>query len=353
MKKDRLLWIVFAASVVIALATLLISQLTKPEIPEGIGPVFPRTAAPPRAMNMDELLRVMGIGALTWYACILSAPLFILLGRRLPFDRQRWPVSLLVHFAVIVALVLSTSYIQHTFTYAGAYTKPPIGTYLQVALMTGFMPFVAVAAAAHALDASRIKRQLAEARLSALTAQLQPHFLFNTLQGISTLIPRDAAAADRMLSNLSDLLREVLRRGETQEVTVAEELRVLEPYLDISRTRFGERLTIDIEVDDAAHNALVPFFLLQPLVENAVAHGIGARAGHGRIDVRATRSGKQLIVTVSNDSTGTSGTGEGIGLSNTHARLREMYGSNYELNAEPRDDGGFDVRIRLPYREGA
>src|SRR6185295_4060264 len=141
-----------------------------------------------------------------------------------------------------------------------------------VGLITGFLPFLTVALAAHALDArsraqerafetERVRSQLAESRLEALTAQLQPHFLFNTLQGISTLIARDPVAADKMLTSLSELLREVLRRGERREVELSEELRVLESYLDISRARFGDRLSIAVRIEDATRPALVPFFI--------------------------------------------------------------------------------------------
>jgi uncharacterized integral membrane protein len=362
---DRVLWTVFGASVIIAIITLIVSRLTAPELPAGVGPMFPRTAAPPRSMSIDELLRIMGIGALTWYGCILSAPLFVVLARRAPFDRRRWPASLVAHLIVIVVLVLATSFLQHALTYAGAPSKPPLATYLQAALVTGFLPFVAVAAAVHALDArgrerardleaARIQAQLAEARLAALAAQLQPHFLFNTLQAISALIPRDPSAADRMLTSLSDLLRDVLRRGDTREVTLGEELAVLEPYLEISRMRFGARLSIVITVDDDSRRALVPFFVLQPLVENALAHGIGAHAGAGCVTVRGFREGDRLVVLVADDGRAEGGRhGEGIGLPNTRARLRELYGDAQSLELVPRVGGGTEVRMLLPWREVA
>lgn len=360
---DRVLWTVFGASVIVAIVTLIISRLTAPELPAGIGPVYPRSPAPPRALSIDELLRIMGIGALTWYACILSAPLFVVLSRRFPFERKRWPLSLLIHVIVIVLLVAGTAFLQHTLSYAGAPSKPPLASYLQAALMTGILPFTAVAAGVHAfqahtrertreIEAVRMHGQLAEARLAALTAQLQPHFLFNTLQGISALIPRDPEAADRMLVSLSDLLRDVLRRGHTREVTLQEELEVLAPYLAISRQRFGERLTIEIDVDAEAARAFVPFFMLQPLVENALAHGIGANAGSGTVTVRAHRMADQLVVIVADTGVAGSagGSGEGIGLPNTRARLFELYGAAHTLELHPLDRGGCEVRITLPWR---
>ena len=225
------------------------------------------------------------------------------------------------------------------------------------------MPFLTVAAAAHALEArsrahereleaERIRSQLAESRFGALTAQLQPHFLFNTLQGISTLIMRDPVAADRMLASLSDLLREVLRRGDKREVELGEELRVLEPYLDISRIRFGDRLTVTVNVDDETRCALVPFFVLQPLVENALHHGISSHAGAGRIEIEAREFGGRLLLTVTDDGPGTAlpDAGRGIGLANTRARLQELYGSEHSLELRRPTEGGFRVSVAIPYR---
>jgi LytS/YehU family sensor histidine kinase len=233
-------------------------------------------------------------------------------------------------------------------------------------MITGTLPFLTVAAGAHALEArarahereleaERIRSQLAESRLQALTAQLQPHFLFNTLQGISTLITRDPPAADAMLTSLSDLLREVLRRSDAREVDLSEELRVLEPYLDISRRRFGERLSVRTSMDDRAAGALVPFFILQPLVENALHHGISSHAGAGWIEIAGRRDGDRLVLTVTDSGPGTAApdAGRGIGLTNTRARLEELYGTAYslELGRIDGDAGGFRVRVSIPYRK--
>jgi LytS/YehU family sensor histidine kinase len=205
------------------------------------------------------------------------------------------------------------------------------------------------------LDAARAKSQLAEARLEALTAQLQPHFLFNTLQAISTLITRDPVAANTMLASLSDLLREVLRRGERREVPLEEELRVLAPYLDISQWRFGDRLSVRIEADPSVRRALVPFFVLQPLVENALQHGVGSRAGPGAIRIEANREGDRLWLTVIDDGPGSETTEarRGIGLPNTRARLQELYGDRHtlELGRLTGSQPGFRVRLGIPYHE--
>jgi len=156
-----------------------------------------------------------------------------------------------------------------------------------------------------------------------------------------------------MLTSLSDLLREVLRREDRREVDLDEELRVLEPYLDISRWRFGDRLTVRTSADADARRALVPFFILQPLVENAVHHGVSSRAGPAAIQIDATRSGDRLWLAVTDDGLGAdvSDAGRGIGLANTRARLAELYGDRHTLEIDRPPSGGYRVRVGIPYRE--
>jgi LytS/YehU family sensor histidine kinase len=231
-------------------------------------------------------------------------------------------------------------------------------------LIADALPYLTVAVAALAIDArtrvyerdleaERVRSQLAESRLEALTAQLQPHFLFNTLQGISTLISHDPAAADAMLSDLSDLLREVLRANERREVTVDEELRVLESYLSISRRRFGNRLTVTVTRGANVGQALVPFFVLQPLVENALHHGVGSHAGPANVTVAARRENDRLVLTVEDDGPGVNAAdaGRGIGLANTRERLSGLYGDAQRLDLGRKSDGGFGVRVELPFHE--
>jgi LytS/YehU family sensor histidine kinase len=284
------------------------------------------------------------------------------MSRARPIDRAHWRQSVAIYLAVIVALVVAAALVQYRVSYSG-FPSPPLSLYLRSALLTGALPFLTVAAATQAveartrahereLDAARVRGQLAEARLEALTAQLQPHFLFNTLQGISTLITRDPIAADKMLTSLSDLLREVLRRGERREVDLDEELRVLEPYLDISRWRFGDRLTVRTDADADSRRALVPFFILQPLVENAVHHGVSSRAGPATIHIEAARAGDRLWLAVTDDGPGTPpDTKPGIGLTNTKARLDELYGDRHTLELDRPPGGGFRVRVGIPYRD--
>jgi two-component system LytT family sensor kinase len=362
---DRLFWGVVAASGALTVLTLIASQFVAgpPGVPPGAR-LLPRVQRAPA--NTGELLRTLGVGSLIWYACFVSAPLFVWLSRRLPFDRGRRATSVAVHLIVIVLLAALTAWLQYLVTYRSELTGPPLGGYIRIGIIAGTLPFVTVAAAAHALeararaqerelDAQRMRSQLAESRLEALTAQLQPHFLFNTLQGISTLISRDPVAADKMLTSLSDLLREVLRRGERREVELTEELRVLESYLDISRTRFGERLSIVVSTDEVAGHALVPFFILQPLVENALHHGISSHAGAGSIEIGARREGDRLLITVDDDGPGivAPDAQRGIGLANTRARLDELYGRAQSLELGRPTSGGFRVTVTVPYRTRA
>jgi two-component system LytT family sensor kinase len=361
--RDRLLWTVVAVSAALVVLTLVASRFVAapPMAPRGAR-LLPRVASPPATPG--ELLRSLGIGSLIWYACFLSAPLFVWVARRFPFEAKRRALSFAVHVAVIVGIAAVTAVLQFKLTYRDASMVPPLGAFVKISLITGVLPFITVALAAHALDArsraqersletERMRSQLAESRLEALTAQLQPHFLFNTLQGISTLIARDPVAADKMLTSLSELLREVLRRGDRREIELNEELRVLESYLDISRARFGDRLSIDVHADDATHHALVPFFVLQPLVENAIHHGISSHAGAGKVEISARRDADRLLLTVTDDGPGvvTTDAQRGIGLANTKARLEELYGASQQLELGRPDKGGFQVLVSIPFRE--
>jgi len=363
--RDRLLWTVVAVSAALFALTLIASRFVAapPGAPRG-AKLLPRVGAPPATPG--ELLRSLGIGSLVWYACFLSAPIFVWIARRFPLEAGRRVASVVVHLGVIVGIAAVTAILQFKLTYGDTTLAPPLGAFVKISLITGVLPFITVALAAHALDArsraqersletERVRSQLAESRLEALTAQLQPHFLFNTLQGISTLITRDPVAADKMLTSLSELLREVLRRGERREIELNEELRVLESYLDISRARFGDRLSIAVHADDSTRRALVPFFILQPLVENAIHHGISSHAGAGTVEIGARRDGDRLVLTVTDDGPGlvTTDAQRGIGLANTKARLAELYGSRHRLELGRPDRGGFQVLVSIPFRERA
>jgi LytS/YehU family sensor histidine kinase len=190
------------------------------------------------------------------------------------------------------------------------------------------------------------------ARLDALRWQLNPHFLFNALNGISTLVVEgQSAQAATMISRLGDLLRSTLEQTG-DEVTLAAELELVRQYLDIEQARFGERLRIDVTVDADAWNGHVPVMLLQPIVENAIKHAIATRERGGRIVVGATRHDGTLELFVEDDGPGiASFNGDGVGLANVRQRLQHLYGSDQRLDLLPNAMGGVRVRIRLPYRE--
>jgi sensor histidine kinase YesM len=204
------------------------------------------------------------------------------------------------------------------------------------------------------LRASQLETQVATARLGALKAQLQPHFLFNTLNAIVVLVRQQKGQqAEETLARFSDLLRAVLADMDAQEVTLARELEYLKLYLSIEQLRFSDRLRVEFDVDSELLDAAVPHMSLQPIVENAIRHGIGPRATPGVIEIRARRVGDSLNVIVRDDGPGfrTSGKdhGMGLGLANTSARLRQLYGADAELRTESGPGGGAVVTLVLPF----
>jgi LytS/YehU family sensor histidine kinase len=200
--------------------------------------------------------------------------------------------------------------------------------------------------------AARLKASLTEARLDALKTQLNPHFLFNTLNSISSLMYTDTEAADRMMTRLSDLLRSTIQNNGAQEVTLREELAFVERYLEIEKIRFEERLRVRIRVDPEALDGLLPAFALQPLVENAVRHGIGPLESGGSLAIDGRRANGRLVVRITDDGAGAARTPvlEGIGLTNTRARLEELYGGAASLQTGSGNGGGFFAELDVPYR---
>ena len=198
------------------------------------------------------------------------------------------------------------------------------------------------------LKASQLEAKLAVAQLEVLKMQLQPHFLFNTLHAISALMYRDVESADRMVTRLSDFLRLALDSAGVQEVPLKREMECLDKYLEIEQVRFGDRLVVRRAIDSAALDLLVPNLVLQPLVENAVRHGIAPRASGGRIEVRAASVQGTLTVEVTDDGPGAAAIREGVGISNTRARLEQLYGAAAHLELANIPGGGFRARLELP-----
>jgi len=205
------------------------------------------------------------------------------------------------------------------------------------------------------LRASQLEAQLARAQSQVLKMQLHPHFLFNTLNAIASLNYHDVKGANRMISRLSELLRISLDNINENEVTVRDEIGLLRRYLDIEQVRFGDRLRVEIDVPPAVASAYVPKLILQPLVENAVRHGIGRITTEGRITVRAARDNGTLRIEISDNGPGLAGRAEksghesGMGLSITTERLEKMYGAEGRLETRSPAVGGFVARITVPY----
>ena len=315
--------------------------------------------------------------AVTWQASewlILGAltPITYSLSRQFPLRQPRLGRNVLVHAAG--ALVLCVAWAS-----LGVAMRQLLGTRWQVPLYQELarwtlisLPwsvfiYFAVLGCMHAFSyfleareretqAARLTAQLAEARLGALRMQLHPHFLFNSLNAITVLV-RDQRARDAttMLERLSDLLRHVLRTDPAHEVALSEELRFLEQYLAIEQVRFSDRLSVSFQIDAAVHGAAVPGFILQPLVENALRHGIAGRAEDGRVQVAARREGDDLVIEVRDNGVGLpaegSRRGEGLGLANTRERLATMYGERARLSLGANPDGGTVATVRLPYRQ--
>jgi LytS/YehU family sensor histidine kinase len=208
---------------------------------------------------------------------------------------------------------------------------------------------------ARALRAAELSAQLSEARLDALKAQLHPHFLFNTMNAISAFVRSDPERSERMLAELAELLRLTLTHDGDQEVTLADELEFAERYLYLQRTRLRERLRVSLDVPDDLRAARVPSMILQPLLENAVEHGIAHSVGGGHLGLSARRVDGRLRMEVVDDGPGLPPGEPGkdfgrIGLANTRERLVQLYGDQHRFEVADRPEGGVRARIEIPWR---
>ena len=301
-----------------------------------------------------------------WYVfAALSVPV-IQLARRFRFEAGTWAWSLAAH--LLGAVTFSFAYMvvrawigqwQSGASFAEAFRPLLVKTW-----HFNLLVYCVILAVSQAFDyyrkyrerelhASELEKNLAQAKLHALQMQLNPHFLFNTLHSISSLMHKDVEAADRMIVRLSDLLRAALENSDTQEVTLRHELEFLQSYLEIEQIRFGNRLTVKLDIAPDTLEAQVPNLILQPLVENAIRHGIEPHARPGRIELRAHRQAGELALDVCDNGAGLPNQGpgrEGVGLSNTRARLQELYGKahRFELGSAP--GGGLLVQLVIPFR---
>jgi two-component system LytT family sensor kinase len=307
-----------------------------------------------------------------WFA---STPLILWLARRFPIDRQRWLASACVH---LLAGVLLSLFMLGVFTVIASQFglndlrqswMQRFRGQLVASFYAEVLTYWIVIGLAHGVDyyrkyrerelrASQLETRLAQAQLDALRMQLHPHFLFNTLNSISVLMSEDVAAARRMLTRLSELLRASLDNVGVQEVSLREELEFLNNYLEIEQTRFQDRLSVRMQIEPEVLNARVPNLILQPLVENAIRHGIAPRAQPGWVEISASRENGMVRLHVRDNGPGLNSNSskpfaKGIGLTNTEARLEQLYGGDHRFEISNVTGGGLQVAIAIPFRNGS
>jgi sensor histidine kinase YesM len=318
--------------------------------------------------------------ALWWVLWMLLMPAVISLARRFRFDGGRWRRSSVIHLTLSVTLSIA-----HIAVFGAAYffTVGPttfgptpaktIALFEARYLATDVVIYAAALGAYYAFEyserlrritldaaqsesrAARLQLNLAEARIHALRMELNPHFLFNALNAASGLVRKhENDAAVDMLARLGDLLRTTLDREMPAEVALSEEIQYLGRFLDIELVRFGDRLRVTWDIDPDVRNALVPPLILQPLVENALRHGIGRRPGPAQLRIAARRTGLHLELTIRDSGEGLVADGraprDGIGLSNTRARLSELYGPDTaSIDVADAPGGGVRARLLLPF----
>jgi signal transduction histidine kinase len=310
-----------------------------------------------------------------WVILGALTPITYHLSRAFPLRRPRIARNVLVHVCgaltlcvawagagVAMRLLLGTSW-------PGVPLSRHIASWMLISLPWSVFIYFAILGCMHAFtyfveareretQTAQLAAQLADARLGALRMQLHPHFLFNSLNAITVLV-RDQRTreATTMLELLSDVLRQVLRTGPATEIALSQELRFLGQYLAIEQVRFSDRLTVRFTVDDAVRDAAVPGFVLQPLVENALRHGLAERSDDGIVEIGARREGADLVLWVRDNGVGLLATeaarGAGLGLANTRERLATLYGTRGRLDLTDTPGGGTTVTVRLPYRRHA
>jgi signal transduction histidine kinase len=321
---------------------------------------------------------------LNWYALGMVIPVILWLIRRLPLRRRTWPlaVAAILGAGVVTMVAKETVFLgldQLAGTVFGpaysatarwyAYEIVPMPPFVEQLRLnvTGkaygwVLEYLLVLGMGYAhqhyqmsrereRQAVRLEASLSQARLQALKMQLQPHFLFNTLNSISELMHQDIDAAERMITRLSDMLRLVLEGGADPLVPLQKEMELLSAYLEIQKIRLQERLLLDLEVDPAARTVLVPHMILQPLAENAIRHGIARRVAPGRLVIRVYRGDGSLQVEILNDGpdqTASPASSGGIGLGNTRNRLEQLYSGRFRFESVPAPGNRWLTRMTLP-----
>ncbi|MEO8216269.1 MAG: histidine kinase [Acidobacteriota bacterium] len=310
----------------------------------------------------------LSVNFVYYYLWGLFTPIVLTVGERYRFETGRWWRSFSAHVlasAVLTSLqiVIAESVLSflpaqrpaddlaHRISFAfGVNFQSSLPTYWLILFVYLALDYY-VKFRDRELRTSQLEGQLSRSQLQALRMQLQPHFLFNTLNSISSLMYSDVEAADSMLSQLSEFLRLTLDRNLEQEISLAEELLFVRRYLEIEKVRFEDRLTVKFDVDAEAGSAAFPTMALQPLIENAIHHGIAPRPGGGSIEIVARRKDEELHVAVRDDGAGVVDVPrERVGLANTRARLEQLYGADHRFSLGPCANGGVIVDIVIPFR---
>lgn len=313
---------------------------------------------------------ILAMNLLLWGGWVMFAPVIIWLARRVRFERGRWrrafaihaPASLLITSGHLLWVGSGRFVLQRAFG-VDVEWWPTVWDAFFRTLDFELPVYWAIVGGQHVVEyarrlrtrevrGARLETRLVEAQLQALQQQLHPHFLFNTLHAISSLVHRDPDMADEMLERLADLLRLTLRSSDVQEIPLLDELDYVRAYLAIEQVHFGDRLAVEIAVDAGATSALVPTLILQPLVENAVRHGLEPKTGAVALAISARIEGDLVKLAIRDNGVGLrNGTPrQGIGLTNTESRLRRLYGARASVKIRNISTGGVMVEVELPFR---
>jgi signal transduction histidine kinase len=346
----------------------------------GLGTLFALVSAGQVHLYGHAVGREVAVGRLVpiylarWYIWVALTPFIFAAARRWQLGADSSSATRALHALLLLAVAVASALLHSVLSALadialGAARAPvplAVTEHLGAFFVSGLVVSAAIIAVYHAIDyyrryrsrelrASHLGAQLAQTKLQLLRMQLQPHFLFNTLNAVSSLMHEDVEAADAMLAALGDLLRAALHSNGAEEVSLREEIELTRCYIDIMKLRFGGGLSATVDVAPETLGALVPNMFLQPLVENAVLHGIAQRPGGGHIELRAEQADGSLVVTIVDDGPGLpadwgdgGGRNYGVGLSNTHSRLRRLYGNRQRVEISNRPEGGLCLRLTIP-----
>jgi two-component sensor histidine kinase len=311
-----------------------------------------------------------------WLLWVFFLPIVIWLSLRFPLQQPRVPLQIVLHLMMCAFIVFSNQLVTRAFLplpppptlklapppdfkmrpmSSGMRAAPDILIYL--ATMSACVAFAHFRQSQQrARRALELEARLAQSQLHALRMQINPHFLFNTLNAISTFVHTDPQIADEMITDLSEMFRASLETSDGAEIALSQEMDLLSRYLSIERRRFGERLQVEKDISPEVAGALVPTLILQPLVENAIRHGIEPQTGVGRISIRGCRRGSDILLSVCDNGTkevkyplAQKNGRHSIGLANVQERLQRLYGREQLLSVEKGELGGWKVELKIPF----